>query len=330
VRSKRWISLLTLLIAGCLAGGLVWADSAFGERTVSAQRTGPAADAAVRHPGGSASPAASPAPAPVLPADLLTWPDAPQSAVEVGGGALVEHGAQQSVPIASVAKVMTAYVVLADHPLAPGADGPVITVTAQDAADYAYDATHDQATVEVRAGEQLTERQALDELLLHSANNVAYLLARWDRGTVPAFLGEMNAAGARLGLTGTVYTDPSGLEPSTVSTAADQVRLAEAALAVPAFAGLVDTVSATVPLVGTLENPDSLLGTNGIAGVKTGYTSQAGGTMVIAAWSTYRGRQVLIIGCLLGVPPPGATTGARTFEGGDRLIVSAEQALSGQ
>lgn len=327
---KPWAHLPAVIVAGCLVAALASACSGAGHGAAASRpATGPAARSIATRASATAAPTTGASVAPELSASLLTWPNAPQSAIEVGGGALVEHGAQQSVPIASVAKVMTAYVVLADHPLAPDADGPVITVTAQDAADYAYDATHDQATVEVRAGEKLTERQALDELLLHSANNIAYLIARWDTGTIPPFLAEMNSTAARLGLTRTVYTDPSGLEPSTVSTAADQVRLAEAALAVPAFAALVDTSSATVPLVGTIENHDTLLGTNGIVGVKTGYTSQAGGTMIIAAWGSYDGRKVLIIGSLLGVPPPGDTTGSRTFQGGERLIVSAQDALDG-
>jgi serine-type D-Ala-D-Ala carboxypeptidase (penicillin-binding protein 5/6) len=277
----------------------------------------------------STSPAASaiPASAP-LPTDLA-WPDAAQSVLGVAGsGRLDEHGSQQSVPIASIAKVMTAYVVLTDHPLPVGADGPSITVTAQDAADYEFDVSDGQSAVEVRIGEQLTERQALEELLLRSANNIAFLLARWDAGSVPGFLDRMNTTAAGLGLTRTVYTDPSGLDATTVSTAADQATLAETALEVPAFAALVDTASASVPLAGTIVNYNTLLGVDGIVGVKTGYTRYAGGTMIFAAWTADAGRRILIVGAFLGLPGPYATVLGQTLDAADRLVLSAEQALA--
>ena len=62
-------------------------------------------------------------------------------------------------------------------------------------------------------------------LLLPSANNVAVMLARYVSGSTGAFVDEMNATAASLGMTGTRYTDPSGYEPTTVSTAVDQLRL---------------------------------------------------------------------------------------------------------
>jgi hypothetical protein len=121
--------------------------------------------------------------------------------------------------------------------------------------------------VEVVAGEVLTERQALQALLLPSANNIAYILARWDAGGRAAFVARMNQAAAQLGMAQTRYTDPSGLDPTTVSTAADQVTLARAAMEVPALAQIVAMPQAMLPVVGLVKNVNALLGQDGSAQV---------------------------------------------------------------
>jgi D-alanyl-D-alanine carboxypeptidase (penicillin-binding protein 5/6) len=137
--------------------------------------------------------------------------------------------------------------------------------------------------VAVAAGEAISERHALEVLLLPSADNMAWRLARWDAGSQAAFAARMNAAARRLGMTGTSYTDPSGLNPSTASTAADQVRLGMAAMQVPALAAIVDMPTAVVPVAGTIRNTNTLLGQDGIAGLKTGSTRAAGGCEDAAA-----------------------------------------------
>ena len=82
----------------------------------------------------------------------------------------------------------------------------------------------------VRAGEKLTERQALEAMLIPSGNNIAWMLARWDAGSDGAFVATMNARARSLGLRQTRYADASGADPATVSTAADQFRLTLRAL----------------------------------------------------------------------------------------------------
>jgi D-alanyl-D-alanine carboxypeptidase (penicillin-binding protein 5/6) len=98
------------------------------------------------------------------------------------------------VPIASLAKIMTAYVVLRDRPLIAGGQGPAIAVQPADVAAYARDSMQGQSVVRVVAGEKLTERQALEAMLIPSGNNIADLLARWDAGSQAAFAAKMNAA----------------------------------------------------------------------------------------------------------------------------------------
>jgi serine-type D-Ala-D-Ala carboxypeptidase (penicillin-binding protein 5/6) len=68
------------------------------------------------------------------------WPGRAEAAVGLPGtGLLGTHGGSRPAPIASLAKIMTGYVVLRDHPLPPGGSGPAITATAADAAAYASD-----------------------------------------------------------------------------------------------------------------------------------------------------------------------------------------------
>ena len=190
---------------------------------------------------------------------------------------------QHPAPIASVAKVMTAYLVLRDHPLQVGEDGPSITLTDVDVVDTDDRRRHDESFVPVVGGEQLTERQALQALLLPSANNIAATLARWDAGSVDRFVAEMNATAQSLGMTNTHYTDPSGYDDATVSTAADQMRIVDRAMRLPVFANIVATPIATLPVAGTVHNTDTLLGHNGFVGVKTGSDDAAGGCFAFRA-----------------------------------------------
>ena len=154
----------------------------------------------------------------------------------------------------------------------------------------------------IAAGEQLTERQALQALLLPSANNIAAVLARWDAGSVDRFVARMNATARSLGMTHTSYTDPSGYDDATVSTAADQVRVVDRAMRLPVFASIVATPSATLPVAGTVHNTNTLLGHNGFVGVKTGSTAAAGGCFAFRASRWIDGKRTTITGVVLGQP----------------------------
>jgi D-alanyl-D-alanine carboxypeptidase (penicillin-binding protein 5/6) len=185
----------------------------------------------------------------------VSWPADGASAADISGiGVVAGPGATQPVPIASVAKLMTAYVVLLDHPLPAGGSGPDITVQSSEAAEYPSQVRDGDSLVPVVAGETLTEREALEALLLPSADNMAWILARWDAGSQAAFVARMNDTARRLGMTGTSYTDPSGLDASTTSTAADQVRLGMAAMQVPALAAVTAMSTAVVPVAGVVRN----------------------------------------------------------------------------
>jgi D-alanyl-D-alanine carboxypeptidase (penicillin-binding protein 5/6) len=230
------------------------------------------------------------------------WPMDGQAAVQIGEAEIQAGPNQLAAPIASVAKVMTAYLVLRDHPLRLGEEGPAITLTEDDVADTDRRRGDNESVVSIADGEELTELQALQALLLPSANNIAVALARWDAGSPERFVARMNAIARSLGMTHTRYTDPSGYDDATVSTAADQVRIVLQAMRLPVFASIVSTPSALLPVTGIVHNTNTLLGHDGFVGVKTGSDDAAGGCFAFRAIRWIKGRRTTITGVVLGQP----------------------------
>ncbi|TDD80309.1 D-alanyl-D-alanine carboxypeptidase [Actinomadura rubrisoli] len=260
-------------------------------------------------------------------APKLPWPAQGQSAVYVDGlGTMGTSGGAAPTPTASVAKVMTAYVYLRDHPLRTGEAGPVLTVSPQAAAQIPMRRKRGESMLGVTANQRLTQRKALEALMIISANDVAHELARWDVGNEQAFVAKMNEAARALGMTNTTYTDPSGYDSRTVSTAADQVKLLRAAMRVPAFGEIVNN-RAYVPDDGGAERPGGniLLGQYGVVGGKTGYTDAAGGNFVFAARKRVSGVQTLIVGAVMGQR---STSAMAAVSAGQQLVASAESALT--
>jgi D-alanyl-D-alanine carboxypeptidase (penicillin-binding protein 5/6) len=231
----------------------------------------------------------------------LPMPSAGSSIVSVEGlGTLATAGATTPRPIASVTKIMTAYVILKNHPLRTGESGPVITFTARDAERYLEMVNEDQSVLAVRAGMQLTQFQMLQGMLIPSANNFAETIAVWDAGSVTAFVAKMNAEAQALGMTQTTYTDTSGFFSSSVSTAADQLLLSHIAMENPVFREIVGTRQVTLPGIGLVNNVNQLLGQEGVIGIKTGFTEEAGGNLAFAAQRQVSGRTIEVQGVVLG------------------------------
>ncbi|MEU3191300.1 serine hydrolase [Streptomyces sp. NPDC006992] len=234
----------------------------------------------------------------------MPWPSEGQAVIDVDGlGSFGSHGKQKPVPIASVAKVMTAYVILRDHPVKKGSKGELIPVD-QKAEDEAGLSAQNESTVKVQAGDKITQREALDAIMIASANNVARLLARWDAGSEKAFVKKMNAAAEDLGMTNSHYTDPSGLTASTVSTAADQVKLGKKVMESPLFREVVRQPSYQDTNGKKQSNWNRLVPMDGVVGIKTGTTTKAGGNLLFAAEKEIGGTKQLIIGAVLGQYQP--------------------------
>lgn len=246
--------------------------------------------------------AAPTTPSTVLPGNFaVTFPTQGESAVGTDNlGVVAASSDQAPVPIASVAKIMTAYLVLKTHPLQPGSDGPALTMTAQDVADYQSDLANQYSVLKVTLGETLTERQLLEGLLLPSGDNVATTLGRWISGSDSAFVAKMNDTAKSLGMTNTHYADASGVSPATVSTAVDQIKLARMAMQDHTFRTVVAMPQATLPVAGLVYNVDGMLGKHEIVGIKTGSTSQAGGCFISATPVVVGSDTHYIIGAVLG------------------------------
>jgi D-alanyl-D-alanine carboxypeptidase (penicillin-binding protein 5/6) len=237
----------------------------------------------------------------VRPEVALPWPTTGQSAIAVPSvGIDVTSGPEQPVPIASLTKMMTAYVVLSDHPLRPDEDGPSITMTQTDVDDFDNDTVEDQANAQVALGEVLTERQLLEGLLVHSANNFADTLARWDAGDIPTFVAKMNTTAAQLGMDQTHYSDPSGFDQGSQSTAGDLLKVAARDMDNPTFASIVKMSSVTLPVAGTISTYTPWLGFGGVIGVKSGFTTAAGGCDVVAVVRQVHGKDALILAAVTG------------------------------
>lgn len=233
----------------------------------------------------------------------LPWPARGSAAVGVSGlGLIASSGNEQPIPAASVTKVMTALIILFDDPLVVGAAGPGVTVTAADVQAYQSDLAQGQSVVRVEEGEVLSELQILEGMLIPSANNYAELAARWDGGSVDAFVAKMNARAAALKMTHTHFADPAGALPQSTSTPSDLFILGAAAMKDPVFEFIVAKPQVDLPIAGTVYNVDAALGQNGIVGIKTGSGLNTGANFLFAADVLADGRHILIVGCVMGQP----------------------------
>ncbi|KQX90797.1 D-alanyl-D-alanine carboxypeptidase [Streptomyces clavifer] len=258
----------------------------------------------------------------------MPWPAEGQGAVEVEGvGTIGSYGTEKSAPIASVAKIMTAYVILQGHPITGKQDGEEIVVdeTAGEEANRP-----DESTAPIKEGQKYTQRQMLQLLMIPSGNNVARLLARWDAKTVDAFVGKMNAAAKDLGMTKSVYTDPSGLEATTRSTPADQLKLAKAVTRNDVFREIVNMPQADIPGIGkTIYNNNVILLEDGVNGIKTGSSTPAGGNLVWTADTVIDGKNRRIIGAVMGADLDGTLDAKlqRAIQNSLKLIKAAQKGV---
>ena len=244
-------------------------------------------------------------------APALPWPSRGSGAVGVAHlGLVASSGNEQPVPAASLTKVMTALIVLEDKPLKKDEPGPTITLGDADVQSYQTDLAQNQSVVKVENGEQLTELQALQGMLIPSANNLAETLARWDLGSIPAFVTRMNARAGQLHLKHTKFAEPSGADLGSVSTPSDLMALGMVAMDQEVFAQIVGTGSVVLPVAGTVYNVDAALGDSGIVGIKTGSGLNSGANFLFASKESVDGHTIVLYGCVMGLPTLAAAFGS--------------------
>jgi D-alanyl-D-alanine carboxypeptidase (penicillin-binding protein 5/6) len=232
----------------------------------------------------------------------LAWPTTGQAAVGASGyGVLDTFGAQTSLATASIAKVITALCVLQKAPLQVGQTGPTYTVDATDAAIYQNYVAEDGSLLPVQIGEHLTEYQALEALMIPSANNIADSLVRWVFGSQAAYVTYADTFLQQHDISNThIGSDASGFSPTTTSVASDLTQLGLLAMQNPTLTQIVAQSSAVLPTVGVTKNYDTVLGQAGINGMKTGNNEVDLGAFLFTAAKNIDGQTVRLDGTVMG------------------------------
>ncbi|WP_406075528.1 hypothetical protein [Streptomyces virginiae] len=237
----------------------------------------------------------------------LPWPTEGQAYMAAAGlGTLGQSGEQKPVPIASVTKSMTAYIILRDHPIKKGDQGAMIDIDqTAETEGKKNNSTDNESTLDtVKAGDKISEYDAIAALMIPSANNIARLLARWDSGSQEAFVKKMNDTAKELGMKNTTYTDPSGLDATTVSTAEDQVKLGLKLVEIETLLDITKKPKWVDPSGKEWRNWNGLVPYNDSLGIKTGTTTKAGGNLLFAAQKKVGNTNQLIVGAVLGQHKP--------------------------
>ncbi|MCK2216877.1 D-alanyl-D-alanine carboxypeptidase [Actinomadura sp. ATCC 31491] len=251
---------------------------------------------------GLVAPAYADAPAPITapPAAALDAPVVHGRAAYLldasTGKVLLDDDGAERMPIASLTKTMTAYVVLRS-----ARPTDVVKISAADE-EYAEDGGG--TTADLRPGDRLTVGELLYALMLPSGADAAHALARTYGPGVDGFVARMNATARELGMTDTRYVNADGLPTpggDGWSTARDQARLAAEALRNPLIRQAAGTRYHTLdagPGHGSYvwRNTNRLLGTPGAIGLKTGFTRAAGYCLAFAGQEDGR----TLVGVILG------------------------------
>lgn len=224
------------------------------------------------------------------------------------GGVLTAAGNDQPLPIASIAKVVTALVVLDAHPLTPGETGPTITMTERDLDFYRGQLAQNGSVRPVSAGLKFSQHDLLELTLIVSANNYAETLAAWAFGSIDEYLVAARDWLAANGMSGITVVDATGIDPANTATATALLPLAERALADPVIAQIVATTSGTMHDIGPMKNTNPVLGDEGVTGLKTGTLFEYGynllfsADLAVSADPAGDSLTVPVVGVVLGAP----------------------------
>src|SRR3990167_3703573 len=253
----------------------------------------------------------------------LPWPAYGQGALGARGyGVLTTHGEQKPVPIASITKIVTALAVLKEKPLVKGEKGPNITINSDDVAIYNEFVAQGGSVTPITKGSQISEYDGLQSMLIPSSNNMAATVAKWAFGSVDNYVKYANQMLSDLGFKQTKVDEASGFSASSASTASELIKLGELALANEVVADIVKKSSANLPVAGEVRNINTLVGEDGVIGIKTGNTEAAGGCLLFASKRTIDGKDITVIGVVLGAP-----TRATAIADSKTLLQSVDKAF---
>ncbi|MDJ0378646.1 hypothetical protein [Cryobacterium sp. PH31-L1] len=221
---------------------------------------------------------------------------------------LAVAGTAEALPMASIAKVVTALVVLDAKPIVAGETGPVVTLTAADFQSYLDYDKAGARSVTVFADEQWTELELLQALLLGSSNNHADTVARWAFGSVDAYVVAANVWLADNGLTGTAVVDATGLHDASAGTATDLAHLAGLAATDPIVSSMLASPASVLADRRGVQNTTSYLPEEGITGISRSYTDAAGVCFLFTAEVSDGASSFTFSGAFIGEPTYDALT----------------------
>lgn len=232
----------------------------------------------------------------------IEWPKYGQAAYGVAGNGVlaVSSDDDKAVPVASLAKVITALAVLKQKPLAQGEQGPTITLSEKDIASYEEYVRKSGAVVPIEPGEQITQYQMMQAMLMPSANNMADSLARWAFGSDQAYNDYANKMVKELGLSSTTVADASGFSSSTKSTAGDMVQLGILYMQNPVLKEIAIQTETKIPFAGLIKNYNAIENKDGIIGLKVGNTDEAGRCFLVADVRTDGSKDVVSVAAVIG------------------------------
>ncbi|GDX63134.1 hypothetical protein LBMAG34_6680 [Candidatus Saccharibacteria bacterium] len=206
---------------------------------------------------------------------------------DTGSGTnLLEKDISTPRPIASLAKLMTALVIMESHK-----PNEVVTVGKLPALG-----PEDQKLGLVE-GEEITVGELLKAILIYSANDAANALAIYDSGSVEDFSKKMNDKAKLWGMTNSNFDEPSGLSSKNTSTPKDLIKLASVLSTNQTFKEITSTANSKIfnqdGKAYTLTTTNKILGSGGVVGMKTGYTLDAGQCLITAV--ERNGRRIITV-----------------------------------
>lgn len=203
---------------------------------------------------------------------------------------LYEKNAYEKVPNASTTKILTAIVAYENGNLKD------VVKVSKNAAMIGG------SGINLKSGDKITLEDLIKGLLIHSGNDAAVAIAEHVGGNVDNFCKMMNDKAKEMGLTGTNFVTPHGLDRDEhYSTAFDLAKMAEYLLNIEFLANIVKEKSVTI----SVNNVPRLLTTtnemlsiyDGADGVKTGFTGDAGRCLVTSVTKNKRQLISVVLGC---------------------------------
>ena len=204
------------------------------------------------------------------------------------GRVLLELHADQPMAPASLTKIMSAIVILEDGNL-----DDEVTVSQRAAAAH-------KIKLHLKPGQLVPLRGLLQAMLIRSANDACLAAVEHVAGDEESFVARMNAKAATLGLTRTHFQNACGFDmPDHYSTASDLAALTTYAMGNESFAAIVREPAAVIRTADQRKKfiartTNRLLGTmEGVVGVKTGYTREAGRCLIVVV--TREDKELLLV-----------------------------------